>query len=55
MILFLIQPSVVKQMLEFCFQVSMIVGRRVINPDGIGPDGGESIMFCFNVQVEVIE
>jgi hypothetical protein len=55
MILCLIQLYDIKQMLKFYFQASVVVELRVINPDGVGPDGGEDIMFCFNIRVDVVE
>jgi hypothetical protein len=41
-------------MLKFYFQATVLVELRVINPDGVGPDGGEDVIFCFNVQIEVV-
>jgi hypothetical protein len=55
MILCLIQPSDIKQILNFFFQASVVVELRVINPDGVGPDGGEDVIFCFSVQLEVVD
>jgi hypothetical protein len=51
----LIQLSDMKQMLKFYFQASVVVELRVINPYGVGPDGGEDIMFCFNIRADVVE
>jgi hypothetical protein len=51
MILFLIQPSVIKQMLKFYFQTPSVGELRVINPDRVGPESGEDIMFCLKFQV----
>jgi hypothetical protein len=48
------QPSDIKQILEFFFQASVVVELRVINPDGVGADGGEDVLFCFNLQIEVV-
>ena len=54
MILCSIQPSDTKQILEFFFQASVVVELRVINPDGTGADGSEDVLFCFNIQIEVV-
>jgi len=55
MILCLIQSSDIKQILKFFFQASVVVELRVVNPDGAGPDGSEDVIFCFSIQLEVIE
>jgi len=43
-----------KTNIEILFQGPVIVELRVINPDGVGPDGGEDILFCLSIQFEVI-
>jgi hypothetical protein len=32
----------------------MDVELRVINPDGVGPAGGEDIMFCLSIRARVV-
>jgi len=27
-----------------------VVELRVVNPDGVGPDGSEDIIFCYSLQ-----
>jgi hypothetical protein len=54
MILCLIQPFDIKQILNYFFQASVVVELRVVNPDGVGADGGEDVIFCFSVALEVV-
>jgi len=52
---FMFNPAVwYKTNIEIIFQGAVVVELRVINPDGVGPDGGEDILFCFSVQLDVI-
>lgn len=32
----------------------MVVELRIINPDGAGADGSEDVIFCFSIQLEVV-
>jgi len=41
-------------LIDFLPPGPVIVELRVINPDGVGPDGGEDILFCLRIQFEVI-
>jgi hypothetical protein len=57
MLLCLIQPSDIKQILKFFFffQGIVVVELRVVNPDGAGADGSEDILFCFSIQLDVVQ
>lgn len=33
----------------------MVVELRVINPDGTGADGSEDIVFCFSIDLDVVQ
>jgi len=44
-----------KTNIEILFQGSVVVELRVINPDGAGADGGEDILFCFSIQLDVVQ
>lgn len=54
-ILCLIQPSDIKQILKFFFQGTVVVELRVINPDGTGADGSEEVLFCFSIDLDVVQ
>jgi len=41
--------------LKFFFQGSVVVELRVINPDGAGADGSEDVLFCFSINLEVVQ
>ena len=53
MISCLIQPSDIKRILKFFFQVSVVVELRVVDPTKVGPDGGEDVIFCFSIELLV--
>ena len=33
----------------------MVVELRVVNPTGDGADGSEDILFCFSIQLDVVQ
>ena len=53
MILCLIQSFDIKQIFKFFFQAPLVIELRVVNPDGVGPDGSEDIIFCYRLQLVI--
>jgi len=31
----------------------LVIELRVVNPDGVGPDGSEDIIFCYRLQLVI--